>query len=250
VRSHVGASANPYRFTGELQDSQVARGLYYLRARCYDPALGRFLSRDPVPGFVTDIQSQNRYVYVSNDCVNFVDPSGELLVGPPPILRGEKIICTGAGKRSFVATNAAPKLFPTGGNDILEALEWTLRIFGHGQSEPHRQFTVEARVTVTIRNREAKAYARVVSGEPAIGASPQIKHTTGKSSDRFGPLQPPSDPSLGVPGKSYYEGYHCYHLESGQYPRYVRIKVLANPLLTDWVYDPESFGFDLECSRR
>jgi len=45
MRSHVGASANSYRFTGELQDTQAARELYYLRARYYDPALGRFLSR-------------------------------------------------------------------------------------------------------------------------------------------------------------------------------------------------------------
>jgi RHS repeat-associated protein len=42
---NIGAEGSEWRFTGELQDSRVARGLYYLRAR-YDAALGRFLSAD------------------------------------------------------------------------------------------------------------------------------------------------------------------------------------------------------------
>jgi RHS repeat-associated protein len=46
VKTTTGTADSDWRFTGELQDSQVARGLYYLRARYYDPALGRFLSRD------------------------------------------------------------------------------------------------------------------------------------------------------------------------------------------------------------
>ena len=47
VKTKTGTSDTAYRFTGELQDAQVARELYYLRARYYDPALGRFLGRDP-----------------------------------------------------------------------------------------------------------------------------------------------------------------------------------------------------------
>ena len=82
LRSQVGASANPYRFTGELQDSQVARGLYYLRARYYDPALGRFLGRDPFTGFTTIPQTQNRYPYVLNNPALLIDPTGLFCVGP------------------------------------------------------------------------------------------------------------------------------------------------------------------------
>jgi len=43
--SHSGASDNPYLYTGQQFDALT--GLYSLRARYYDPALGRFLSRDP-----------------------------------------------------------------------------------------------------------------------------------------------------------------------------------------------------------
>ena len=76
MKSQVGTSANPYRFTGELQDAQVARGLYYLRARYYDPALGRFLGRDLLWGFTAMPQSLNRYAYAYNNPILLVDPMG------------------------------------------------------------------------------------------------------------------------------------------------------------------------------
>ncbi len=53
-------------------------GLYYLRARYYDPAIGRFLTRDPLPGSALAPQSLNPYPYVGNNPVNRVDPSGML----------------------------------------------------------------------------------------------------------------------------------------------------------------------------
>jgi RHS repeat-associated protein len=68
MKSHSGTSANPWKFTGELNDSTVGRSPYYLRARYYDLALGRFLSRDPFAGHLTSPQTQNRYAYVSNSC--------------------------------------------------------------------------------------------------------------------------------------------------------------------------------------
>jgi RHS repeat-associated protein len=69
VRAQTGTTNNDFRFTGEQADDNANRGLYYLRARHYDPALGRFLSKDPVP-FV------NRYAYVDGNPVNLSDPSG------------------------------------------------------------------------------------------------------------------------------------------------------------------------------
>ncbi|MFB0535683.1 MAG: RHS repeat-associated core domain-containing protein [Anaerolineae bacterium] len=42
-----GSVPGPWGFAGEMQDPT---GLIYLRARWYDPATGRFLTRDPVPG--------------------------------------------------------------------------------------------------------------------------------------------------------------------------------------------------------
>lgn len=72
LKTKTGAGDTAYRFTGELQDPQVARGLYYLRARYYDPALGRFLSRDPWPASAMNPQSWNRYAYVYNNPLRHV----------------------------------------------------------------------------------------------------------------------------------------------------------------------------------
>ena len=70
--SHSGASDNPYRYTGQQFDALT--GLYSLRARYYDPALGRFLSRDVFPyGNPVEL---NRYTYAAGNPVNFADPSG------------------------------------------------------------------------------------------------------------------------------------------------------------------------------
>jgi uncharacterized protein RhaS with RHS repeats len=48
----------------------------YMRARYYDPAIGRFLTADPLPGSPTSPGTLNRYAYALNNPVNRVDPAG------------------------------------------------------------------------------------------------------------------------------------------------------------------------------
>jgi hypothetical protein len=55
-------------------------GLYYLRARYYNPATGRFLSRDPLVGQSWDPKSLHKYLYAGGDPVNAEDPTGKGLV--------------------------------------------------------------------------------------------------------------------------------------------------------------------------
>ena len=64
------ASANPSAFTGRELDPT---GLYYYRARYYEPGTGRFLSEDPA-GFAAG--DPNLYRYLGNDPQNGTDPSG------------------------------------------------------------------------------------------------------------------------------------------------------------------------------
>ncbi len=61
----------PFGFAGGLYDLDT--GLVHFGARDYDPAQGRWLSRDPA-GFSGG--DANLYVYVLNDPVNLVDPFG------------------------------------------------------------------------------------------------------------------------------------------------------------------------------
>jgi len=67
----VGASEPGYAFTGREWDPQT--GLYYYRARYYDPKAGRFASEDP---FGWRSSGDNFYRYVDDDPVNGVDPLG------------------------------------------------------------------------------------------------------------------------------------------------------------------------------
>ena len=69
-QSTRGDSPNRLGYTGREDDGS---GLYYYRARYYDPALGRFLSEDPL-GF--DSNSLNFYAYVGNHPLDAEDPMG------------------------------------------------------------------------------------------------------------------------------------------------------------------------------
>ena len=90
---------NPFRYCGEYLDSET--NTYYLRARNYDPTIGRFLSEDThwntanmvygddpfslsKSAYVPDInairQSTNLYVYCGNNPVIYIDQNGEIFM--------------------------------------------------------------------------------------------------------------------------------------------------------------------------
>jgi len=64
------AIGNPWMFTGRQLDEES--GLYYYRARTYDPVKGRFLQRDPIEY----LDSMNLYEYALDNPLRFVDPMG------------------------------------------------------------------------------------------------------------------------------------------------------------------------------
>ena len=103
----VTATSNPFRYCGEYWDSET--GTYYLRARYYNPALGRFTQQDAhwspanrvygdspqraceyedrlglnlysyAPQLSAIRQSGNLYVYCVNNPVLYRDPTGEVI---------------------------------------------------------------------------------------------------------------------------------------------------------------------------
>jgi RHS repeat-associated protein len=70
----TGTTPNNYRFTGEQSDTSL--GLYYLRARYYNTGAGRFWSRDSAEVDTNNPRELNRYVYVADNPVNAIDPTG------------------------------------------------------------------------------------------------------------------------------------------------------------------------------
>jgi len=72
------SSTYPFQFTGRVP---VAAGLYYYRARFYCPAVGRFISEDPL-GIGA---GGNLYAYANNDPIDANDPRGlQSSPTPPP----------------------------------------------------------------------------------------------------------------------------------------------------------------------
>jgi RHS repeat-associated protein len=78
VHSESGTGSSGYGFTGEQADPT---GLVYLRARYYDPRLGRFVGVDLFPGYAELPATLHGYLYCLNNPVNAVDPGG--LQGEP-----------------------------------------------------------------------------------------------------------------------------------------------------------------------
>ena len=65
---------NPYRYCGEYYDKETKE--VYLRARYYEPSVGRFITRDTYTGESDEPLSLHLYTYCENDGVNAWDPSG------------------------------------------------------------------------------------------------------------------------------------------------------------------------------
>jgi RHS repeat-associated protein len=66
----TGSLTNPFQYTGRESDSET--GLYYYRARYYDPAVGRFVSEDPM----NLSAGLNFYLYADNSSPLYNDPFG------------------------------------------------------------------------------------------------------------------------------------------------------------------------------
>ncbi|WP_343252804.1 RHS repeat-associated core domain-containing protein [Ligaoa zhengdingensis] len=78
---------NPMRYCGEYFDAET--GTIYLRARYYDPSIGRFTSADTVLQIMVELSSGievpdplslNRYTYCHNNPVMYVDQNGHWII--------------------------------------------------------------------------------------------------------------------------------------------------------------------------
>jgi RHS repeat-associated protein len=90
---YTAGSENPaYQYTGQEMDSGT--GLYYYKARYYDPVLGRFIQADTV------LDGLNRYAYCGNNPVMYTDPTGHFLtfeLGPDGLSIGLNFGIVGFG---------------------------------------------------------------------------------------------------------------------------------------------------------
>ena len=69
LTASTGTITNPFRYTGREFDSET--GLYYYRARYYNPQTGDFINEDPVVA-----GGINAYSFVENRPTSLIDPAG------------------------------------------------------------------------------------------------------------------------------------------------------------------------------
>nr|WP_246281465.1 RHS repeat-associated core domain-containing protein [Saccharibacillus qingshengii] len=67
---------NPFGYSGEFWDEDI--GLQYLRSRWYDLSIGRFIQEDTFEGYVNCPSSLNSYIYVENNPLKYMDPTGRV----------------------------------------------------------------------------------------------------------------------------------------------------------------------------
>jgi RHS repeat-associated protein len=88
VRYASGETPTDYTYTG--QRSEVSGfGLMYYNARWYDPSLGRFAQADSVVPEPSSPLAFDRFAYVNNNPMRYIDPSGNLCVE-----HGSKVYCS------------------------------------------------------------------------------------------------------------------------------------------------------------
>ncbi|OJX39882.1 MAG: hypothetical protein BGO78_13995 [Chloroflexi bacterium 44-23] len=75
----TGSSTTDYRYTGQREEEEI--GLYFYKARFYDPALARFVQADTLIPIVNNVLDWDRYAYTNNNPAKYTDSSGHCIDG-------------------------------------------------------------------------------------------------------------------------------------------------------------------------
>jgi len=81
VVGRTGSTINPFTYNARDGVFDDGNGLYFMRARYYEPTLMRFVQKDQTfSGNLMDTQSLNRHAYAKGNPVQYVDPNGDIIV--------------------------------------------------------------------------------------------------------------------------------------------------------------------------
>ncbi|MGD0918664.1 MAG: RHS repeat-associated core domain-containing protein, partial [Thermodesulfobacteriota bacterium] len=185
VLERKGNVSNPFIFTGREYEPEL--GVYYYRARYYDPGLGRFLGEDPI----RNPFKLNKYAYASNAPTRYSDPLG---LSENPLLP-QILMRHGLTEQQFMDRLVKPMIKNL---DLLDRF-YTLRV---GKEPPHiLEGGNETLARNLLRNQLRDMPSNLV-GEPGIkiirdSIAHQILDTRNGIKNPPEPLPPP-DPFGGL----------------------------------------------------
>ena len=124
VLASVEGVSNPFKYVGRYGIMHDDTGLLYMRARYYDPEVGRFISRDPIGFAGGDI---NLYAYVAANPVTWVDPLG--LIKFRELLNDSRLRSFASLGAAKLAEYGATKLGPGKTRGVVYAVSGGLAMF-------------------------------------------------------------------------------------------------------------------------
>jgi RHS repeat-associated protein len=132
------ADYNPFQYVGKYGVMYLTDHQYYMRARHYDPTIGRFLSEDP-------IWSTNLYPYADNNPIMGIDPEGTLPQGTIDIFESRR----SAERYYGVTESVANALFE-------QDVEWIEGTFYNETREELIQYATNRKEILMKENRLAQ----------------------------------------------------------------------------------------------
>ena len=175
LRNGVGGAMESYSFTGKEQDQST--GLFYFGARYQLPALGRFVTPDPLFAVLAlskdggvNLEALGRYTFVSNNFANLSDPLGLFSWSDAGTRALGVLQVVGSVGEVSLAAAALVAPEPTGATKVLGVV-----LLLHGLDN----IQAGARTALTGSPSATLLETGVAAGAEAAGASPGAAHIIG-----------------------------------------------------------------------
>jgi large repetitive protein len=201
----TGSEVNNYLYAGEQYDSNLSE--YYLRARYYDSATGRFTRKDTFEGFQEIPISLHKYLYANGNPVNGTDPSGLFNLAEASATVAESsslsaIAVPAAIRSSTLAAETFPAAVSSQVPTIANIARAPISIGGRIAVDVARAtMNVLTRIVETVETTSLSGFPVLLWGnelpsttlhtiESIIGVSPNFKDGKGIASPFLGYIKP------------------------------------------------------------
>ncbi len=180
--AQFGSTENAYLYTGEQFDSTLDQ--YYLRARYYNQATGRFTQMDTWMGVNSDPVTLHKYLYANVDPVNMIDPTGNFAdLGGLSIAQNQQstLVTTATISTTRYLIRFSTKLMLSLGAVIPSQISVSTTALAEARKELETKMELEAakngrRKTDLVYHYTAFPDARQIFSDQCIDASNEFKH--------------------------------------------------------------------------